>query len=171
MKFEDLLPAVRVGRLIRRPEWKPGRCIGLSEFDLRNRAGHPPNMTEFEGLDRRGVSTRSWSDLHSSSDLLSDDWEVVPVIANPEREEIGADHLESLRELARELSFSHRPPCDGRKNGLKNLSTTIHELTEAYRSPEPARIRGALVLGILAYTELKKPKTRKDEDDDLDPII
>jgi hypothetical protein len=166
MKFEDVLPLVRVGRLIRRPEWKPGRCLGLSEYDLRNaNSQYPPHIHEFERLDRS--FEKSWSDLHTNTDILMDDWEIVPIVVRPNDEEMWGDHLAVLRELARELTHPHRPKnCEGRKNGIQNLSTALHELTEAYRTEDPARIKGALVSGIVAYTILKRPKKEGEREDD-----
>lgn len=77
MKFEDILPAVRAGRLARRKCWSGTECLGCTEYGMRS--GSANDLSIFSEFDRNS-SYRGFSRPGVEKDILAYDWELVPEI-------------------------------------------------------------------------------------------
>ncbi len=144
MKYEDISPALRAGRIVRRQAWKEGYCLIWHEAFGR----YGPSISQHYTYDRRG-SYGTWSS-GAPQDLLAEDWEIIPEL---DRE----GYLTSTaREALTELALQVQRELDARRDGEKNLSVAVHELIELLAAPDRERLRTALVHGILAWMAMKK---------------
>ncbi len=70
MRIEDLLPSLREGRRARRLSWKKDHYL---EIEDRIGIGKSDRVTK-----REWATSHSWPDVRETSELLADDWEIMP---------------------------------------------------------------------------------------------
>ena len=141
MKFEDILPALKAGRMARRRAWEEGRCIVASFM-----RGFEPDIREHQRYDRES-SYSGWYSLRVSHDLLADDWELIV--------EIGQESYSDgrVRELLTEMAQHVKREVEAKRFDQRgNLGTMLHELMEVYaKQPlDRERLKMAVVHGLVA---------------------
>lgn len=141
MKFEDILPALRAGRIARRASWPTGHCI-IANLDPRFES----NITHHQKYDRDS-SYGSWNLRGIDRDLLGDDWELVPEV-DKERYQSG-----KVRSLLTEMALLVQREIDaGRGYNKDNLAVMVHEAIEVHAKAvlDKERLKTTLVHGLLA---------------------
>lgn len=156
MKFEDVLPAIKVGRLARRVEWKAGECVGANPYNMRT--GAATSLSKFSRYDNDGSSS-TWCNVSIDKDMLAEDWELVPEPLP--RDTMPAILRDALSEIA--LHFESSGPETYPNDTLpKNLSMMVHEALEAYKTENPDRLMGALLHGVGALITMRTGKDLED---------
>lgn len=118
------------------------------------REGSATSLTKFHRYDRES-SNGTWCNVTIDRDMLADDWELIPEVLKGDG--LRSDAREVLNELA--LQFAKEGPETYPKETLaRNLSMLVHEATEAYRSEDVDRLKGALLHGLAALITLQSEK-------------
>jgi hypothetical protein len=152
MRFEDALPLIRAGRLVRRSIWESGVCIGATPYHLQD--GSATNFLQFSRYDNDS-SNRSWYSLHASSDVLAEDWEVVP--KPPKYAENRADLNDAVSSVILELTNREIPTYP--ESYLEgNLNEAVQGSIRAYKSQDEECLRTALAFGLAALIQIRAKK-------------
>ncbi len=156
MRFEDVLPAIKSGRLARRAFWPAGKCVGASEYEMRS--GTASDLSIFDHYDREGSSS-GFSYVGIEKDLLKTDWELVPEIVSdvpkvyylqPILSELALRHVNNRPKSAQEPKLSDLSECFGKR------------ALEAYKSGRIENLLEVLDTGIEWLMKLRSEGKSKD---------
>lgn len=75
MTFEQILPALKQGKKVRRLMWKDNHNCGDDYLELHN--GYNALRQTWEMTHKDGSSTISHNNIFSANDIFADDWEIV----------------------------------------------------------------------------------------------
>lgn len=148
------MPALRAGRLVRRSSWKKGVCLG----GWTTKQGHKvEHLSQYSRYDKdSGGGT--WAYPSVDSDLLADDWEVVPEAVPWDG--VRHDFKDALTELALLIAKTQNLD-EGSDDQL--YRSMLHEAIEVGKTKDIERLLGALAFGIAVVAKwqwAKKNETR-----------
>lgn len=155
MIYEEILPILKSGRLVRRSSWLVGECLGLNDREESRKSDYQ-YICKFDRYRYPAVYS-SWRDLNLGTDILADDWEVVPLIGLDKWDPLRSDVLEVLSEIAQHFQKFH-PDLGDEKLLANKFETFAQSAMDAYKTEDPLKVRLAVQTGIEILTTLKNLK-------------